>query len=263
MPPEVLSDLALIYLALLHSNEHALDRREAEAVADRLQSWQQTAPAESVVAAVGSAVAAFAGTGAASSVEAAIHRTRETLPTPERRAVLEDLVGLAMADDRFLYEESAFIGALAQAWEVHLTERDAEDDRKWSILNQDGGPGDWTPLHDLALLYIALAHGSDDDLATEEVAVITRKLNEWLPDAKEVDVFNLVQEAMSAYTQDAQPRAFADAVEAVRRYVPEHQRPALLSDLRHVAGADGVVLEREQFMIDQMARAWDMQVPQA
>src|SRR5690606_23554502 len=114
-----------------------------------------------------------------------------------RQALVEDLMAVALADDRVLHEEHTFIAQLARAWNVHPNDSGDEAGRRWSILcqdglSQDGQHGDWTPLHDLALLYISLAHSTDDELATAEVEAITQKLNEWLPGAREVDVLNIV-----------------------------------------------------------------------
>ena len=38
---------------------------------------------------------------------------------------------------------------------------------------------DWTTPHDLALIYIALAYGTDHDLQEEEMATLTDALREW------------------------------------------------------------------------------------
>lgn len=261
--PRTLRDLALIYIALTDSTDQDMADSEVEVVARRLQAWQTEAPFDGLRHAVREAAAAYAGNGSAQAVEEAIDHLREAVPAEaQRQAILEDLVDVALADDRFLHEESTFIERLARQWDVRLNDSSPEDARKWSILSQDTRTGDWTAVHDLALLYLMLAD-SDDDLSTREVTAITEKLNEWLPDAKEIDVLAIVQQAIQVYTEEPQHRPLADAVDAIGRFLPEHQRTALLADLHYVARADGVLLEREQFVIEQIARIWNLELPRS
>lgn len=259
----MLRDLALIYLALAHSTDASLEQIEVDTIADRLRPWQDSAAAESLTGAVKDALDLYVREDADREVHAAVARIQEACSPERRQTIIEDLIEVAMADDRFLYKESSFIGELAQAWEVHLHTRPEEEDRKWSILNQDGETDAWTPVHDMALVYLTFAHSTDNDLSTHEVAAITEKMSEWLPDAKEVDVLNIVQAAIQVYAQGPDGRVFAESVEALKKFVPEHQRGALLADLRYVAEADGQVLEREHQMIARLAHAWNLSVPQA
>ncbi len=129
--------------------------------------------------------------------------------------------------------------------------------KSWSILGGTADEsGSWSPVHDLALIYVTLAHRPDDDLSSEEILAIATKLNEWVPDAQEDDVLRVVQDALSVYVQGPDKRMFTEAVESIRSTVPKHQLAALLEDLTYVADADGRRLSEEEKMIDQLTRAW-------
>ena len=91
----------------------ALNREATGAVNSALNA-SATAVAN---AAPNSAVARAAAAQAQPST-AAVASTRETVPPALRQTVLDDLVAVAMADDKFLYEESTFIEQLARAWET-------------------------------------------------------------------------------------------------------------------------------------------------
>lgn len=256
----VLRDLALIYIALAHSTDEQLDEVEVDAIAQRLHAWQAEVKEETVLSAIKDALEEYLQRDARQEVQAAVVNVREAIPQDLRQFIVDDLVGIAMADGRFIHEESSFIGEIAQAWGVHMTAPSDGESRPWSLLTQRGEDDGWTALHDLALIYLTLAHQTDDDLSTSEMEAIARKLNEWLPDAAEEAVLQIVQEAISVYAQGPDERVFTDSVASVRKYVPEHQRAALLADLHYVANADGVVLDEEAEMIGRLATAWEIDV---
>ena len=52
----------------------------------------------------------------------------------------------------------------------------------------------WTPAHDLALVYIALAYGTDHDLTDDELTRITETLRVWRDDAHEEATQEVVME---------------------------------------------------------------------
>src|SRR5690606_29731793 len=101
-------------------------------------------------------------------------------------------------------------------------------------------------------IYVTLAHRTDDDLSSEELSAIATKLNEWVPEAPEDEILKIVQDALSAYVQGPDKQMFTEAVASIRERVPSHQLSALLSDLSHVANADGQVLDEEKRIIDQL-----------
>ncbi|NBC18526.1 MAG: hypothetical protein GVY18_14565 [Bacteroidetes bacterium] len=254
-PPLHLSHLALIYLALAHGADEALDDAEVDLIAERLRHWQdQDVGQGTVLGALKEALERYAESGRRSHhLDAAIQAVRDCLPDDARRRLLQDLMDLARADDRVVFGEAQLLGRLAHAWDILSTTTDA---RLWNVLNEADEDG-WTPVHDLAVTYVALAHATDDRLSSDEIDAIQSRLAEWLPEADSTVLLGVLREALSAYGQADDPQAqFRRSVEAVRRVMPRHQRAALLIDLYHVAKADGVLLDAEQAVIDDLSEAW-------
>ena len=174
-----------------------------------------------------------------------------------RRAFLYDLVQLALHDDWYMHEEGRFISAVARRWDVHPAEEGRE--RLWSVMNSQTTETEWTPVHDLALIYLALAHRADDELSQRELDAITKKLAEWLPAALPSDVVIIVSEALHVYARGADDHLISRAVARVKQAVPQHQRSAIITDLEYVARADDVMLVEEKAIISELARAWGVE----
>lgn len=116
---------------------------------------------------------------------------------------------------------------------------------------------DWTTTHDLAMVYIAVAYGTDHELSDEELRVLTDALQGWA-DRENTDVQEVITEAASLFVE-------ADAEEEVRRAMRELQsalssqeRRETVRHLIRIAEADGVLLEREQGFIHTLAEAWSL-----
>lgn len=251
----VLHDLALIYLALAHSTDDQLSNEEIDAIATRLREWQNV-KSETVLSAIKQALEEYLREDADVRVRQAVSSVKASIPEEIRRVLLDDLTEIAMADGKFLHEEGSFIGELAQAWDLHLDPESNSKPLSWSLLNVSEQNGNWTPAHDLALVYVTLAQSTDGILESEEVEIITDKLSEWLPDAGRADVVELVREALSVYVQGPDKHLFAESIESIARTIPPHQRTALLDDLKCVAEADGSLLDSERDLIARIARRW-------
>jgi uncharacterized tellurite resistance protein B-like protein len=254
----LLRDLALIYLTLAHGADQDLSRVEVEEISRRLSAWQTQATAETVLSAIKDALEDYTAEAARIEVDVAVRRVGAELDHERLSIIVDDLTEIAMSDDKFLHEESAFIGDLAREWEVH-TAPDGDDEIPWSILNETPGRNGWSSLHDLALIYLYLAHGSDHDVDEREVDAISRSLREWVPDEDEDDVMKVVREAMHAYVQGPDRRLFGDSVESLKRAVPPHQRASLLDDLEQIATSDADVASEEKELIRKLSRAWDIE----
>ncbi len=253
----ILNHLALIYIALAHSTDDVLTNSEIDAIAERLRGWQDVA-SETVLSALKEALDIYVQDDAQERLQEAVDAVSLSIPTELRQAVLDDLMDIALADDKFLHKEGSFIGDLARAWDLHASVSSAEADQSWSILGGQKQEGNWTALHDLAIIYLTLAHQTDGDLSVAEAEAITAKLNEWVPDASEEEVRGVLKDAVTVYAQGPDQRVFTEAVEAVESFVPEHQRTALLEDLKFVAGADGNTIEAEHELITRLTRKWNL-----
>ncbi len=182
-PKRVLRDLALIYIALAHGTDQNLDAAEMDIIARRLQDLQSGVSQGTVLRAFKEALDDYMQDDAHHRVDEAVQRLRVTVPQSLRRRILLDLTEIGKADDKFLYEEAQYIGELVEVWKVNLTDLVAESAATWSILGPGTGDDGWTPVHDLMLIYVTLAHGTDLMLSREEVEAIREKLGEWLPNA--------------------------------------------------------------------------------
>ncbi len=252
----ILQDLALIYIALAHGTDEDLDDAEVATMAERLKAWEVGTGQGTVVSAIKEALDDYMQDQSDEKVNHAIRHIRDVVPQDLRALILDDLMAVALADDKFLYEEGSFIENLVRVWDVHPGAH-PEEGRvgAWSVLG-DGSGGRWTPVHDLTLLYLSLAHSTDDRLSSTEMAAITEKLREWMPGADEADVLDVVKEVLTVYVQGPDEQMLEEALASVREHVPAHQRAAILGDLAFVADADGTRLDEEQQIITRLAEAW-------
>lgn len=257
-PPLHLSQLALIYIELAHGADATLDDVEVDLITERLRVWQDHDGWQgTVLSAIKEALEYYANEAARERyLEAAIRSIRDGLPDEMRQRVLDDLMDLAQADDRLVFEEAQFLGYLAHAWDILGR---AAPSGLWNVLDTESEEHEWTPVHDLAVTYLALARATDDRLSSAEIEAIQSRLGEWLPEADDTILLGVLRQALSAYVQASDPKArFQQSVEAIQRVMQRHQRAALLIDLYHVAKADGTLLEAEQAMIDYLSEAWSL-----
>ena len=113
-------------------------------------------------------------------------------------------------------------------------------------------------LHDMALLYLGLAHGADGSLHPEETHEIAAKLRRWQPDKDPALIDHVIREASLSYLNGANLSRVEEAVETLRESLPEKVRQAVLHDLADIARADGAVETGESDFIRSLARAWRM-----
>ena len=253
----ILENLALLYIALAFGTDQALDDAEMDVIAERLHDVQEVLGEGTVLHAIKAALEGYTQPEARAHVGQAVEALRETVPPKLQARILKDLTEIGKADDRFLYAEALFIGELMQAWRLDTHEGLDVGPSLWSLFGR-ANEG-WTPVHDLALIYVTLAHGTDDRLSRDEVEAILEKLGEWMPGAGPPALRLVLADVLKIYEEAPEGRRFADAVEAVRTQVPSYQRPAILSDLRYVARADGVMLVEERVLIERLAEAWGIE----
>jgi uncharacterized tellurite resistance protein B-like protein len=115
-------------------------------------------------------------------------------------------------------------------------------------------------LHDLALLYLGLAHGTDGDLDPMETLEIAAKLRQWQPDKDPKLIDHIIREATLSYLNGASVDRLQEAVETLRQTLPEQVRKEILKDLSDIARADGSVIVEESQFIRQLAESWGLSV---
>lgn len=116
----------------------------------------------------------------------------------------------------------------------------------------------WTPEHDLALVYVSLAYGTDQELTDYELATITDVLSSWRSEFQPDEVQEVVMEAVSVYLEDGAEDAVLHAIDNLRGHLTEDQRRRALEDVVRIAEADGVLLSSERNLISALADQWNV-----
>lgn len=113
-------------------------------------------------------------------------------------------------------------------------------------------------LHDLALLYLGLAHGADGSLDPEEKDTIAAKLRQWQPDKDPALIDHVIREATLSYLNGAQRERLDSAIHSLKEKLSENIRTTILHDLADIASADGRVVSGESSFIRHIADVWDL-----
>lgn len=117
-----------------------------------------------------------------------------------------------------------------------------------------------TLLHDLALLYLGLAHGADEDLHPAETKQIAASLRRWQPDKDPALIDHVIREATLTYLNGANSQRLTEAVKVLRDALPAKLRSTILHDLSEIARADGEILSEEKDFIAKIASSWQLDV---
>ncbi|MFB6272365.1 MAG: TerB family tellurite resistance protein [Salinibacter sp.] len=115
----------------------------------------------------------------------------------------------------------------------------------------------WTTTHDLAVVYIALAYGTDHDLSDEELRVLTEALQAWA-NREEPVIRDVIVEAATLFVEGDPEAEVQRAMQELRSALSPQERRNTVRHLIRIAEADGVLLEREQGFIHSLAEAWSL-----
>ena|SRR5690606_10854535 len=125
-------------------------------------------------------------------------------------------------------------------------------------MNPSSESHDWGPLHDLALVYLALTHGADAEIDPSETLVMREKLLTWYPDKPRTKLDEILQQVMLVYMSEARGQMVDASVASLRQALPKGKRIAVLNDLAEIASADGLIVPGEVSFIQQLARIWEV-----
>ncbi len=114
----------------------------------------------------------------------------------------------------------------------------------------------WTRTHDLALVYVALAYGTDNKLSDEEVETIIGTLQKWEEKLTRENVQEIVLEAIAIYMQENASIEVTRTIRTLNQSLSEDERREALADVVHIAEADGVLLSSESSLISSLAEIW-------
>lgn len=249
-------DLALIYIALAYGTDCRLSNAELEVITKRLQGWREEFAREEVQEVVLEAMAIFLEGQAGKEVVRSMQSLKEALSREELRRVLEDIVRIAEADGVLLSNERGLISTLAEVWNLKATEQNL-------LTNLGAGTQEhpsWSLLHDIGLIYLVLAHSTDNELSKEEIDATLARLGDWQPELEEEAVREVLREALQFYATGPDEPALRKSVQVLRDALPMVQRLALLDDLFFIAEADGTFRQEEKEMIQSLAQAWNVSV---
>lgn len=115
-----------------------------------------------------------------------------------------------------------------------------------------------TLLHDLALLYLGLAHGADENLHPAETKQIAASLRRWQPHKDPALIDHVIREATLTYLNGTNPERMTEAVHVLKDALPQNLRLTILHDLSEIARADGEILSEERDFIGKIADEWQL-----
>jgi uncharacterized tellurite resistance protein B-like protein len=111
-------------------------------------------------------------------------------------------------------------------------------------------------LHDLALLYLGLAQGADDELDPSETKEVAACLRRWQPDKDPALIDHVIRDVSLSFEEEATTEEVRAAVESLGERLSEDLRQEILDDLAEIARADGLVLQQEKDFVEQIATTW-------
>ncbi len=243
-------DLALVFIALAYGTDRILADEELAAIVAAVQKWQPDWAEDKAQELVMEALAVFLDGPADEAVTRAIKRLKTALDRASRVRALEDVVRIAEADGIVLGSERSLISVLARAWDIRDLPEPAEDETEQS----------WGILHDVGLLYVAVAHGGDSDLSDAEIQAMISRLIQWQPDLEEAGARKVLREALKYYSTQPGSDDFSESVRSIRDTFPTPQRIAVLDDLMFIAESDGSVTAHEEQIIKALSDAWEIGV---
>ena len=241
-------DLALVFLALAYGTDKVLVDEELQAIVSAIRRWQPSWPEERVHEIVMESLAVMLEAEGQSEIVPSINRLRSTLEPASRVRAFEDLVRVAESDGLVLGSERSMLSILARAWEI----------KELPGPELDAGIDDdvWGVLHDVGLLFVAVAHGGDAQLSDSEIKAMIERMLQWQPELEEKGARKILREALHFYGTQPDSHAFSESVAAVRDAFPVPQRVAVLDDLMHIAAADGKANDNAREIISTLSRAW-------
>lgn len=249
-------DLALIFVALAYGTDHQLHDDELESIMAALKRWQREASTEDVREIVMEAMVVYVEKDVEQIVVQSMEALREALSEEERMRALRDVVLVAESDGILLGSEQSLITTIAQVWDLKAVAQDLLEASTVSVEEKE----DWSLMHDIGLIYVVMAHSTDNELSGHEITAILERLGQWQPDLPEEDVRRVVREALRYYGAQPDERGLHRSVSAIRDGLPVVQRLALLDDLAYIAQVDGVVNEHEEELLSTLSQAWGVNV---
>jgi uncharacterized tellurite resistance protein B-like protein len=116
----------------------------------------------------------------------------------------------------------------------------------------------WTRAHDLALVFVAIAYGTDYSLSDEEMSSIVAALKRWNPEGRDDELNEVVFEAAAIFTEKEASSEISAAITRLKDELSKAERKQALEDVVRIAESDGIVLGTERSFVAVLAAAWDV-----
>lgn len=111
-------------------------------------------------------------------------------------------------------------------------------------------------LHELALLYLGLAHGVDAHLSPAEQGEMVARLRKWQPQHDPALLAHVLRDAALTYFDEAGRDRLEEAARTLGAALEAEVRQEIWNDLREVARADGTLMEQEGGYLALLATQW-------
>ncbi len=248
--------VALLYLYVAHATDHVLTAAEIDVIVERLQARIGGFDADQAHDLVMGALDIYDNShDLGVLITESMKTLARDLGDEQRAGFLTDLYRVAEADGIVMERERAFIASLAACWRAPLPD---EGLRTAHTLPAPGSEEPAGALHDLAFLFLVLAHGTDSDLSGPETQMMLSKLQQWGDGRSADEVQDILAAARERYALGPDEKALQASIKAVKEAYPEAQRRAALQDLIQIANADGFFLDNEEDLINTMMQDWEL-----
>lgn len=242
-----LQRLAFLYLAIAHRSDDYLSDAELESVTRMLTARSEADDRAEIQPLVMDTLETYMHTeDVDEAMRAAAEDLVDVLSPDAKAAVLDDMKTIAKADGVLLSNEQGMLDAVARVWNVNAPALEERTSTGWGVL------------HDLAYIYLVLAHGTDNDLTETEVQVMTNKLQEWQTVDASVEMRSVLASAMDVYALGEDAERLKRSIQSIRTALPRQKRMAAMNDLVKIANADGVFLDDEEDLINHLLTEWDV-----
>jgi uncharacterized tellurite resistance protein B-like protein len=252
--PAALPDVATLYVAVGARESGMVGESERHEIAIALSELFSQAEEGMIRDALGASIASSPRTP-----ESRTHLIRHLavalkggLDAETIGRIMTDLSRIAGSDGIVTGDEKETLAMVADTWnfEIPSIAQPLADIRVASI--------GWTCAHDLALVYLGLAHGADDELSRSEVNAMVRTLQRWQPELTADESAGVLRDAMERYAAGPRAHLVDRAVTALRESLSLEERRMALSDLIRIANADGVFLDNEEDLIVRLQDEWEV-----
>lgn len=233
----LLHDIAYLYLFLAAETDGSLAPAEVKLLLKRLQEKAPERSDEEVRAVAEKALTALREEPERRSVSGIVESLKyAALSDDQRRDLLNDLLLIARADGRIHENERAFLRAITRLWEIELPR------------HADSG------VHDLALVFLFMAMGTDGELDPREEETVAVHLRHWKPHLKPEALQGVIKEAVQHLQDEHRSERLREAIAALRPALPSPaQRRRVLDSLMQIAKADGRLDPAEVSFFKQLA----------